>query len=126
MIRVVWIEVKCPNCGKTFSLNLDIPSQPKGVGAHYARKIKKLSPLHRQILEILKKYGELPKWRIGRILFEEYGRRVSGNSLSGRLSELLGMGLVSCKRTEVRVYDKKQQKYRFVKKPVWSIRRDVG
>jgi len=93
----------------------------KGKGAHYAHEIKKLGKLHLEILEIL---AEEDRWLTKRAisyLLHKKGRKVSGNSISGRLSELLGMGLVESRRMRVKLYDEKTQEYRFVKKPVWRI-----
>jgi hypothetical protein len=113
------VMVKCPKCGHKFVV--EVPrEQKKGEGAHYAEKIRKLSPLHEEILEILALHGPLTKAKIGGILADR-GRRVSGNSLSGRLSELAGLGLVECKYTEVRLYDAKTMKFRFVERPVWHL-----
>jgi len=111
--------VRCPKCGHRFVVK--VPREaPKGWGAHYADKIKKLSPLHVEILQVLAEQGPLTKSRIGAILAER-GRRVSGNSLSGRLSELAGLGYVECKFARVKLYDAKRMAFRFVKKPVWKI-----
>jgi DNA-binding HxlR family transcriptional regulator len=109
------MRVRCPRCGFTFEVDMS-----KGKGAHYAAEIQRLSELHLLILEILKTHGPCTKKRLGALLAEQ-GRRVSGNSLSGRLSELLGLGLVEVTRTQVREYDPAEKRYRFVKKPVWSI-----
>jgi hypothetical protein len=113
------VVVKCPKCGHKFIV--EVPRErEKGEGAHYAEKIRKLTPLHEEILEILALHGPLTKAKIGGILADR-GRRVSGNSLSGRLSELAGLGLVECKYTEVRLYDAKTMKFRFVERPVWHL-----
>jgi len=113
------VMVKCPKCGHTFIV--EVPRErEKGEGAHYAEKIRKLTPLHEEILEILALYGPLTKSRLGGILAER-GRRVSGNSLSGRLSELAGLGLVECKYAKVKLYDVKTMKFRFARKPVWHL-----
>jgi hypothetical protein len=117
------VVVRCPKCGHRFTVKVP-REKPKGEGAHYAEKIKKLSPLHYEILYVLAVKGPLTKARIGGILAER-GRRVSGNSLSGRLSELAGLGYVECEYTEVKLYDAKSMKFRFVRKPVWRIT-DLG
>jgi hypothetical protein len=114
-----YVMVRCPKCGHKFVV--EIPRErEKGEGAHYAEKIRKLSPLHIEILQLLAEKESLTKARIGGILAER-GRRVSGNSLSGRLSELAGLGYVECEYTEVKLYDAKTMKFRFVRKPVWRI-----
>jgi len=113
------VVVRCPKCGHRFTVKVP-REREKGEGAHYADKIRKLSPLHIEILQLLAERGSLTKARIGGILAER-GRRVSGNSLSGRLSELAGLGYVECEYTEVKLYDAKTMKFRFVKKPLWRI-----
>jgi len=109
--------VRCPKCGHRFPVRLE---RPKGAGAHYAGGIKRLTPLHREILEILAEQGPMTKRRLGGLLAER-GRRVTGNSLSGRLSELLGLGYVAVEKAEVREVDPESRQFRFVKKPVWRI-----
>jgi len=111
--------VKCPKCGHKFIVKVP-REREKGLGAHYADKIKKLTPLHLEILHILAENGPSTKARLGGLLADR-GRRVSGNSLSGRLSELAGLGYVECSFAEVKLFDHKTMKFRFVKKPVWSI-----
>jgi len=121
------ISVKCPYCGKEFVVKVP-RERKKGMGAHYGQEIKKLTPLHEEILLVLYErraiYGGrrrgLPKCTIGAILADR-GRRVSGNSLSGRLSELAGAGYVMCERGEVRIFDIKSRQYRYVKKPLWYL-----
>jgi len=80
----------------------DSVRQRKGEGAKAVQRgeVKvELRPgtLHWQICEVLRG-RELTKEEIAQELEKRFGRRVSGNSLSGRLSELKGAGLVECRR----------------------------
>ncbi|RLE85123.1 MAG: hypothetical protein DRJ67_09430 [Thermoprotei archaeon] len=113
------IMVTCPKCGHKFVVKVP-RERRKGMGAHYADRIRKLSPLHREILKILWEHGALPKRKIQGHLFER-GIRVSGNSLSGRLSELAGMGYIECEWSEVAIWDRDKMMYRFRKTPVWYL-----
>jgi len=113
------IVVRCPHCGHVFTVDI-IRENPKGRGAHYASQIEVLSPLHMEILCILAETGPGIKKRIGAVLAER-GHSVSGNSLSGRLSELRGLGLVAMRYEEVKVYDKRSMQFRFKRTPVWSL-----
>jgi hypothetical protein len=64
-----YVMVRCPRCGHRFVA--EVPRErEKGGGAHYADKIKKLSPLHVEILQVLAERGSLTKARIGAILAE--------------------------------------------------------
>ena len=122
------VRAVCPRCGAVFYVDVDLS---KGKGAHYGRKIKRLGGLHRLILGVLAEarfwdFGDgrsvrgLTKRELSRILYRR-GHFYSGNSISGRLSELLSLGYVGVDRVRVKLYDAKQQKFRFVKKPVWYI-----
>lgn len=113
------IKVRCPRCGFTFIHEVS-RERPKGAGAWYGREITRLTELHEEILRVLYEEGPSTKRRLGGLLADR-GRRVSGNSLSGRLSELAGAGYVRCEWTEVRVYDEEARQFRFVKKPVWFL-----
>lgn len=113
------VRVRCPYCGREFSVVVTC-KQVKGSGAKYAYKIKTLGRLHKLILRLLFEKGDMTKREISRSL-ANLGVYVSGNSLSGRLSELNGMGLIAFKYTKVKLYDKKRMKFRFVKKPLWYL-----
>jgi len=96
----------------------------KGQGAEYGKEIRELSFTHRQILMILLKQGSLTKQKITTIMNEnkeENEPYIGGFSVSGRLSELLGLGYVSMKYAEVEVYDPRTMQFRFRKKPIWNI-----
>jgi len=99
--------------------------QPKGQGAWYAAHITRLTTLHHEILVLLKLKGPQTKQAITKLLNEK--RRASkqtligGFSVSGRLSELLGLGLLNMRYEKVRLYDRATQTYRHPKKPVWSL-----
>jgi DNA-binding transcriptional ArsR family regulator len=80
----------------------DAVRQRKGEGARaVARGEVKITlkpgSLHWQIVQILQG-RELTKEEIAKELERRFGRKVSGNSLSGRLSELRGAGIVECVR----------------------------
>lgn len=113
------VAVHCPYCGRW--LVVEVPRErPKGAGAHYAHRIRRLSPLHVEILRVLRELGPMPKRRIQGALFDR-GVRVSGNSLSGRLSELAGMGYVECRTERVRLLDRESMRFRFRRTPVWYL-----
>jgi hypothetical protein len=46
---------------------------------------------------------------------------VGGFTISGRLSELCGLGLVNMNYTKVQLVDERTMEYRFMKKPVWNL-----
>lgn len=112
--------VRCPYCGRWFEVNME-----KGKGAYYTRRDFRPTGLHKLILRAVKeivasKQGGATKQEIERWLGER-GRKISGNSLSGRLSELLGAGYLEVQYTEVRLYDEASKKYRFKKTPIWFL-----
>jgi DNA-binding transcriptional ArsR family regulator len=80
----------------------DSVRQRKGEGAKAVQRgeVKvslKPGSLHWQICEVLRG-KEMTKEEIARELERRFNRRISGNSLSGRLSELRGAGYVECRR----------------------------
>jgi len=80
----------------------DSVRQRKGEGAKAVQRgeVKvevRSGTLHWMIVEVLRG-RELTKEEIAQELEKRFGRKVSGNSLSGRLSELRGAGYVECRR----------------------------
>jgi DNA-binding transcriptional ArsR family regulator len=114
------VLVRCPHCGRTFEVDLR-----KGKGAYYTVGEFKPSKLHELIMLAIRDIvrekgrgalkGEIERWLLAK------GRRVSGNSVSGRLSELLGAGYVEVEYTKVQVYDEKSKKFRFKRSPRWYL-----
>jgi len=114
------VLVRCPNCGHTF----EVPMR-KGQGAYYTAGEFHPTELHvlvmQAIRDIVREKGrgalktEIERWLLAR------GRRVSGNSVSGRLSELLGAGYVTVEYVKVQVYDEKSKKFRFKRTPRWYL-----
>ena len=114
------VLVKCPHCGHVF----EVPMR-KGQGAYYTVAEFHPTELHTLIMQairdIVSRTGrgalktEIERWLLAR------GRHVSGNSVSGRLSELLGAGYVECEYTKVQVYDEKAKKFRFKRTPRWYL-----
>ena len=114
------VLVRCPNCGHVFEVQMK-----KGQGAYYTAADFHPSELHDLIMvairDIVREKGrgalktEIERWLLAR------GRRVSGNSVSGRLSELLGAGYVECEYVKVQVYDEKSKKFRFKRAPRWYL-----
>jgi len=88
----VVIRPTCPKCGGELY-------QEKGTGAMESVTI---TPLHLDVLDILAKIGArdpqhaAPKWFIAQRLNSDQPR-LSGNSVSGRLSELKGMDYADCR-----------------------------
>jgi len=77
--------------------------QRKGPGARaVARGEKKIEVkegnLYWMVREVLRTRGDLTKEEVAEEIARRFGRRVSGNSLSGRLSELAAAGLVAAQR----------------------------
>lgn len=127
--------IECPHCHAKFVVKLPIRvlrESPKGAGAHYGHRIKRLGPLHKAIINTIKEHSRnyqtqdgsfvkgLTKREISYWLHRD-GWKVSGNSISGRLSELRGAGILSVKRVRVRLFDRETMRYRFVSTPIWSI-----
>ena len=113
------IFVKCPRCGHGFFVEVR-RSARKGEGAHYAYRIKRLTQTHLAILRVLKERGPLPKRRLVGIL-NDMGIRISGNALSGRLSELNGLGYVRMFYGRIKLLDKRTMQFRYRKVPFWEI-----
>jgi len=127
--------IECPHCHAKFVVKLPVRilrESPKGAGAHYGHKIRRLGPLHRTIIQVLKDHSREYVTQNGSIVkgltkreisywIHKRGLKVSGNSISGRLSELRGAGILSVRRVKVRLFDRETMRYRFISTPVWSI-----
>jgi len=115
------MKVVCPNCGHEFDHR-----QVKGAGAHYGRDIAKLSPIHQRILMVLRAAEALSpesgvtKRYISKRLAED-NILLTGNSLSGRLSELAGRGEIRMAAAKVRVFDPRTMEFRWRRTPLWYI-----
>ena len=118
--------MKCNNCGR---IEAHPPCecggrfyQEKGVGASEPVSI---TSLHVEILDLLRRVGSVdskhaaPKQFIAQRL-NDGSPRISGNSVSGRLSELRGMRYVDCRpEVEDRFDPKTMQKVKVAKFYWW-------
>ena len=127
--------VKCPYCGRTFTVEVPVKvvrENPKGAGAHYGHRIKRFGPLHKAIIDVIREHRRqykaeggfyvtgLTKREISYWLHQK-GMKVSGNSISGRLSELRGAGVLSVRRVRVLLKDSETMKFRFKSTPIWDL-----
>ncbi|MCW4018074.1 MAG: replication-relaxation family protein [Candidatus Bathyarchaeota archaeon] len=100
-------------------------TNPKGRGAHYGETMKALNPTHIAVLKMLSKHGGLTKAQVTQHLNDEADannlRFVAGCTISGRLSELCGAGLVKMQYEKVEVTDYDSMQFRFKKRPVWRL-----
>ncbi|SRR5712692_3053538 len=118
----------CPNCGMT--IECDTPRHGKrGEGAWYSQKIKKLSQGHTLALEILKGHdsyetglGLTDVWKKTRDYCLQNNLRVpTKQGMSGRLSELAGLGMVRSENNQIRLVDSESHQFRFEKQPRWFL-----
>lgn len=135
------VRVTCPKCGATFEVEVPVKvkilvrrQNPKGSGAHYSGRIVRLSPVHKIIAWLVWNRPKKYELRDGRFIegltkrdlermLAEVGVKVSGNALSGRLSELGGRDLRILRfvRQKVKLCDPETQEWRFENTPVWTI-----
>ncbi len=96
----------------------------KGEGASYSKELT-LNRTHWAILEVLQRRDGLTKSEITKILNETAQKEklpfVAGCSISGRLSELCGAGLIRMQYKKVELRDFASKQFRFRKKPAWYL-----
>lgn len=120
---MTYSEIICPKCNQHIYIKRQ---NDKGEGAEYAKYITSLQGLRGTIYGILKAHGArtpetaMPKKLIGHLLHEEKGIKASGNSVSGRLSELRGMGRAFFTRQKIIIHrPETEYKPRFEHLPRW-------
>ena len=117
----------CPECGYA---TIFFPRHGKrGEGAHYGNRISKLDRTHELALGILKEAGAvdyqhgLGLSQIWKIAWDR--RQLSGfvptkQGISGRLSELAGLGMVKT-QSHVQLVDSESMSFRAEKQPRWFL-----
>jgi len=106
---------------------------PRGSGAHYADRIKKLNRTHNLALLVLRARGAVSYekglglseiWRQARemcLTMKYAGKVPTKQGLSGRLSELQGLGMVRSENNQVRLVDRDSHQFRYEKQPRWFL-----
>ncbi len=117
----------CPGCGRPYEGR----TNRRGTGAYYASEISQLGPGHLLCLAVLNSTKarsfesglRLHKlWLATRQFCESIGRRVpTKGGLSGRLSELSGLGLVASAPNETELIDPASMKFRSREKSRWYL-----
>ena len=124
---------RCPQCGYAATF---FPRHGKrGEGAHYGNRIAKLTATHRLALDALyfkgaKTYetgmGLTELWKIARDFAIAKGNRIpTKQGISGRLSELCGMGMVRT-QSHVQLVDQESMQFRAEKQPRWFLAEQTG
>src|SRR5882672_5921532 len=118
----------CPNCG--MSISCDTPRHgPRGSGAHYADRIRKLNRTHNHAQVALEGHDSFDRglgltevWkRVREYCLANNFRVPTKQGMSGRLSELAGLGMVRSENNQIRLTDQQSQQYRFEKQPRWFL-----
>jgi len=99
----------------------------KGQGAWYAPLIAELGKTRELILEVLKE--QYPKWitswhltyLVNRQRKRKGLKNLAFGTISGRLSELLGLGYVQMSNEEIELYDSELMSFGWPEKPTWKI-----
>ena len=135
--RTIW--VKCPECGHAWQIRVTRQNK-KGEGAYYGSQIKKLTPQHQLIIDVLKfenVYEDivgLPWHKIYPLCRETAINRQmkipTSKGLSGRLSELVGAGIVETAPNpniiDLKDRDSMQFRHRNRKEQVYWLHREEG
>lgn len=115
-------QMICARCGH---INYIKRQNDKGQGAGYAAYITSMAGLRGTIYNILRQAGAkspetaIPKKHVAAILYKK-GIKASGNAISGRLSELLGMGKAFFTRQDIIIHrPDTEYKPRFKHIPRW-------
>jgi len=118
----------CPNCGLAFEC--DAPRHAsRGSGAHYSDRIRKLNRTHELALGILKEKGAVDYehglglteiWKRAWDRRQQSGFVPTKQGLSGRLSELTGLGMVKT-QSHVQLVDSESMQFRAEKQPRWFL-----
>jgi|SRR6267378_30886 len=117
------------------TIECDTPRHnPRGTGAHYSGRIRKLGRGHELALEVLRE-KHADTFQAGLTLSQVWLqakdictvknlRWPTKQGLSGRLSELQGLGLVRSENNQIRLMDQQSQQYRFEKSPRWFLAKE--
>lgn len=124
------MEHTCPACGYEFECEAPRHGE-RGTGAHYASRIKHLNHGHLLVLSVLKDAHAVTfetGLRLSDVWYrardystKENKRWPTKQGLSGRLSELQGLGQVKSMNNKVRLVDPASQKYRFESQQRWFL-----
>src|SRR5207249_9822642 len=107
--------LKCPQCG--YATTFFPRHGPRGQGAHYSQRIKRLNPTHQLALQVLKEHGAdcyekgmglTDIWlRVRDIVQQTRNAHMpTKGGISGRLSELQGLGMVKSQHNHVEIVDR--------------------
>jgi hypothetical protein len=124
---------KCPQCGYA---TIFFPRHaPRGSGAHYANRIGRLTRTHQLALDALnfkgaRSYetgiGLTDVWKTARDFAIAKGNRIpTKQGMSGRLSELAGLGMVRTE-SQVRLVAPESMQFRAGKAPRWFLAEQTG
>jgi len=118
---------QCPECGYATTF---FPRHGKrGEGAHYGNRISRLNRTHELALGILKEAGAVDYqhglglsqiWKIAWNKRESSGFVPTKQGISGRLSELAGLGMVKT-QSHVQLVDSGSMQFRADKQPRWFL-----
>ena len=112
------------------TIECDAPRHGKrGEGAWYSGKIKKLNRMHILALGVLEGHDSFDKglgltdvWKKARDYCLQNNLRVpTKQGMSGRLSELAGLGMVRSENNQIRLVDPESHQFRFEKSPRWFL-----
>jgi hypothetical protein len=114
------------------SIECDSPRHGKrGTGAHYADRIKQLGNMHKLALDVMQIHdvrnyetgmGLTSLWKLVRQHAINTDQPIpTKQGLSGRLSELQGLGMVRSENNQIRLVDSASQQFRFEKSPRWFL-----
>ena|SRR2546422_598574 len=125
--------LKCPNCG--YATTFFPRHAPRGSGAHYSHRIMKLNRSHELALEVLKTQHATnyesgltlsQVWlRAREICNDKKIRWPTKQGLSGRLSELTGLGMVKT-QGHVQLVDPESYQFRAEHQPRWFLAEQTG
>jgi len=99
----------------------------KGEGAWYSHSILELGETRIMILKVLKE--QFPKWLtswhitylVNKKREDKKQKHLAFGTVSGRLSELLGLDYVQMSNDEVELYDSELMSFGWPEKPTWRI-----
>ena len=119
-------QVTCPKCGHKFEAQR---VNERGKGAHYSKQQTKLSRMQREILGVLDSAGAIDydhgismadiTLKLNTLRRASERKNVKDQTVSARLSELQGLGVLSCVPADVFLGDRDTMRFTNAGTPKW-------